>query len=307
MILGVCPNPCIDITIPIKNVRLREINRADCATTTYSGKAINALKALNVLGEYCVASGFMFENDKDAFCDDLGRHNIDSAFVNLLGDVRKNVKLVEPHGQLTEINTKSGNITDDDKKALLNKVAALSQKAKSVIISGSLPAACDDDYYGELVSVINHKAIKIVDTQDEMLLSTLKYGVDLIKPNKFELECIENRTLTSATEMIAACKKLLKAGAKNVLLSLGEKGAIWCNEKVSLFANSPKVIVRSPVGAGDSMIGVCAKLLSVTDDPREILRYAVAAGAASVMTDGTNPFNIDDLKSLYKKIVVGTI
>lgn len=307
MILGVCPNPCIDITIPVNNIRLRETNRADAAFTTYSGKAINALKTLNVLGEYTVASGFMFENDKDSFYDDLGNHNIDGAFVTLNGDVRKNIKLVEKDGQLTEINTKSAVVTEDDKKALLNKVLELSKKAKSVIISGSLPRGCDDEFYGELVSVLDTKAVKIIDTQDKMLLSTLRFGVDLIKPNKFELECIENRTLTNATEMIAACKKLITAGAKNVLLSLGEKGAILCNEKVSLYANSPKVIVKSPVGAGDSMIGVCAKLLTVTDDPKEILRYAVAAGAAAVMTEGTTPFNADDFKDLYKKIVVGTI
>lgn len=307
MILGVCPNPCIDITIPVNNIRLRETNRADAAFTTYSGKAINALKTLNVLGEYTVASGFMFENDKDSFYDDLSNHNIDGAFVTLKGDVRKNIKLVEKDGQLTEINTKSNPVTDEDKKALLNKVLELSKKAKSVIISGSLPQGCDDEFYGELVSVLDTKAVKIIDTQDKMLLSTLRFGVDLIKPNKFELECIENRTLTNATEMIAACKKLITAGAKNVLLSLGEKGAILCNEKVSLYANSPKVIVKSPVGAGDSMIGVCAKLLTVTDDPKEILRYAVAAGAAAVMTEGTNPFELEEFKELLKKVVIGTI
>lgn len=307
MILGVCPNPSIDITIPVNNLKLQQTNRADNATTTYSGKAINALKTLNVLGEFCVATGFMFSNDKELFLNDLSDHQIDSAFVTLAGDVRKNIKLVEPNGELTEINTKSVSITDDNKTALLNKVTQLSAKARAVIISGSLPEGCSPEYYGELVNAIDKKAIKIVDTHGDMLLSTLKYGVDLIKPNKFELECIENRTLTSVTDMVAACKKLIKAGAKNVLLSLGDKGAIMCNEDVCLFANSPKVIVKSPVGAGDSMIGVCAKLLTVTNDYKEILRYAIAAGTAAVMTEGTTPFNIEEFKSLYKKIVVGSI
>lgn len=307
MILGVCPNPSIDITIPIENLKLRQTNRADVSTTTYSGKAINALKTLSVLGEFCVATGFMFSKDKEMFLGDLSEHNIDSAFVTLPGDVRKNIKLIEPDGELTEINTKSANISYENKNALIEKVSKLSAKAKAVIISGSLPADCPDDYYGELVGAIDKNAVKIVDTQGNMLLSTLQYGVDLIKPNKYELECIENRTLTNVTDMVSACKKLIKAGAKNVLLSLGDKGAILCNENVCLFANSPKVIVKSPVGAGDSMIGVCAKLLTITNDVKEILRYAIAAGTAAVMTEGTNPFNIEDFKALYKKIVVSSI
>lgn len=307
MILGVCPNPSVDITIPVEKLVLRQTNRAAASTTTYSGKAINALKTLNVLGEFCVATGFMFSNDKEMFLNDLSEHNIDSAFVTLDGDVRKNIKIVEPNGLLTEINTQSANITEDDKNALIKKVSKLSTKAKAVIISGSLPADCPDNYYGEIVGAIDNNTVKIVDTQGNMLLSTLQYGVDLIKPNKFEIECIENRSLTNVSDMVAACKKFIKLGAKNVLLSLGDRGAILCNENVCLFANSPKVIVKSPVGAGDSMIGVCAKLLTVTNDAKEILRCAIAAGTASVMTKGTNPFNIEDFKSIYKKIVVSSI
>jgi 6-phosphofructokinase 2 len=61
---------------------------------------------------------------------------------------------------------------------------------------------------------------------------------------------------------------------------------------------SPTVRIRSAVGAGDSMVGGIVAALATGRPLREAIRYGVAAGAAAVMTDGTQLCRRADVERL---------
>jgi len=93
-------------------------------------------------------------------------------------------------------------------------------------------------------------------------------------------------------------KKLVELGAKNVIVSLADKGAVFVNEKVALTATVPKGELKSSVGAGDSMVAAfLAKSINSGDlDLKEAFRYSVASGSATAFSIGLGtPEKIDEL------------
>jgi 6-phosphofructokinase 2 len=61
------------------------------------------------------------------------------------------------------------------------------------------------------------------------------------------------------------------------------------------------VPIKSKVGAGDSMVGGIAFALARKDPLDEAVRFGVAAGAAAVMTPGTELCRKVDTQRLYER------
>ena len=104
--------------------------------------------------------------------------------------------------------------------------------------------------------------------------------------------------------MLEGAKKLVSMGAKYVLLSLGQSGAILTDGKTHLYCRSANVAVNSTVGAGDSMVSAASLMIEKGESMEEVLRCAVAAGTASVTTPGTNLFYKEQYQEIYDAIYV---
>ncbi len=304
MILSVCPNPSIDCTVELEQLNVGRLNRVNNKILTYSGKALNSAIGVRRLGGDSFATGFMYEGNGSLFQQTLDNEGVKHTFVWNKGSVRMNYKIVDNRSMLTEINDRGESVTIEKQKELLSLVNTLSKTSSIVIISGSLPMGIEDTYYGELVKSVNSKSKVIVDTEGDKLLSAVKQGVYLIKPNLRELENVVGKKLDSKKEYLDACNYLIDKGAQNVLLSLGREGAILTNGSVAYFCKSASVAVNSTVGAGDSMLSAVSVMTEKGADYEEILHSAVAAGTASITTPGTNLFYRDKYEEIYNKIFV---
>ena len=97
---------------------------------------------------------------------------------------------------------------------------------------------------------------------------------------------------------------LIEYGAQNVIISMGKYGAMLVSRKDTFFAPALMVEARSTVGAGDAMIGGVLAGLSRGESLEDSFRCGVAAGAASVMTDGTQLLRRPDFEALLPKVTV---
>ena len=306
-IFAVCPNPSVDVTLSLEKLNVGELNRVSPPVVTYSGKAVNALKAAAILGASGTATGFMPENDAAEFEKALESFGCGSAFINVGGSARRNVKICEADGTLTELNAPGAPVGDVDKAKLIDAVRDLSGGFTVTIVSGSLPDGCAPDYYGELSKACKSR-YKIVDAEGERLFGALSSGASLIKPNKSEAEKIVGYEIKSNADAVKAMKALIERGAGAVLLSMGADGAYISDGNVVFLAKAPKVSVLSPVGAGDCMVGAAAAFLAEFEGDLngdalcDLLRSAIAAGSASVSTPGTNLFEKAEYARLYNEI-----
>jgi 6-phosphofructokinase 2 len=86
---------------------------------------------------------------------------------------------------------------------------------------------------------------------------------------------------------------------------MGAGGAMLINGEGTQRIASPTVPIQSKIGAGDSMVGGITLGLARGWDVLEAARYGVAAGAAAVMTPGTQLCKKDDTERLYEQISGG--
>ncbi len=79
---------------------------------------------------------------------------------------------------------------------------------------------------------------------------------------------------------------VIDLGIKNVLVTLGPRGAVLINEKEKISHGVYDVVPVDTVGAGDCFVGVFAASLSKGMSTREALKFASAAASISVTKEG---------------------
>jgi fructose-1-phosphate kinase PfkB-like protein len=79
---------------------------------------------------------------------------------------------------------------------------------------------------------------------------------------------------------------------------------MYVSEKKTLVAPALRIEAKSTVGAGDAMIGGMLMGYEKTGDMAKAFRYGIAAGAASVMTEGTQLIVRSDFEKLLAQVKV---
>lgn len=110
------------------------------------------------------------------------------------------------------------------------------------------------------------------------------------------------RQLHSLDEICSAAQSFVDRGVRHVVVSLGKDGALYAGEEGCLYAPEIPVEVKSTVGAGDAMVGGILYGLTRHGSMREGFRAGVAAGTASVMTEGTQLVIPQDFMRLLPQV-----
>lgn len=302
MIYTLTLNPALDYTIKLENLYLGKINLTKETEILPGGKGINVSSVLKNLEIESIAIGFISGFTGKEIERKLNENNIKTEFIELENQrSRINIKVIEKTKE-TAINTKGPNILEEDIEKLYKKIEKI-EDGDFLVLSGSIPNGIDQDIYEKICKKLKNKNIKIiVDSTNELLLKTLKYKPFLIKPNKPELEEIFKTKIKNKQEAIKYAQALQEKGAKNIIVSMGEEGAIFIDEnknKYNIDALKPKKIVNT-VGAGDSMIaGFLAGYLKYKDYGKA-LKLGVSAATATVGTIylGTK----EDITEYFNKI-----
>ncbi len=109
---------------------------------------------------------------------------------------------------------------------------------------------------------------------------------DIFAPNEIESEMLSGMSVTSLEEAEAAAHCLLAKGMRAVVMTLGERGALYVDRDQVFHAPACKVKAVDPTGAGDAFIGALAVYLSEGVPLNTALSRANAAAALSVMRIG---------------------
>jgi len=132
-----------------------------------------------------------------------------------------------------------------------------------------------------LVTILNPAPACEIEDDDFQL-------IDFFTPNETEAEFYLNKKIETEKDIKSASEQFLKKGIKNVVMTLGEKGCYFANEKENFFINAFKL--KEPVldttGAGDAFNGALAVGLSKDLDLEEALKFANKVAAISTTKQG---------------------
>jgi ribokinase len=119
------------------------------------------------------------------------------------------------------------------------------------------------------------------------LLPGLLELTDLILPNETELELLTGKPVSTVLEARDAAKDLIAAGAKEVIVTLGERGALHVTAQNAVHHQPRVVKAFDSTGAGDAFIGALVSALSRGLAIEHAIEFANAAAAVSVTRAGT--------------------
>jgi ribokinase len=112
---------------------------------------------------------------------------------------------------------------------------------------------------------------------------------DFIIPNETELSLLTGMEVKDVSTAEAAAKKLLERGAKNVIVTLGSKGALIVDATQATHIDAFKVDVVDTTAAGDAFIGGFAVALDSASLLADAVRYGCACGALATTRFGAQP------------------
>jgi ribokinase len=107
-----------------------------------------------------------------------------------------------------------------------------------------------------------------------------------ITPNQTEAELLTGIGVVDERSAAAAAERLLQRGVENVVVTLGENGALLCNSDGTHYQNAPSVSVVDSTAAGDTFNGVLVALLAEGRPMKYSVHLAVKAASLSVQTAG---------------------
>lgn len=287
MIYTVTFNPAIDYVIKMDEMNIGRVNRSKSEKMYCGGKGINVSLVLAELGIKSKALGFAAGFTGRAIEDGVRACGVETDFVHLKsGCSRINVKIKS--SSETEINGQGPAIDGEALDELFAKLDAL-EDGDILVLAGSIPDSMPPDVYEKILERLqnpqNKKIKTVVDATKNLLTNVLKYKPFLIKPNNHELEELFGVTLKTNGEIEKYARKLKDMGARNVLVSMAEDGALLLDENGKTHVCGVcRGTVKNSVGAGDSMVaGFIAG--SEQGDYEYALKLGTAAGGATAFSD----------------------
>jgi len=255
-IITVTLNPAIDQTVFVDHLIPGTMHRASRSHRQAGGKGINVGTMLSIGGASVAVAGFLGEANPSIFEEHFRSHNLRDAFVRVPGETRTGIKIVDAkEDSTTDVNLPGPAPTEAQCERLLNKLLKLVQPGMWVVISGSLPVGVEPSFLVRMIQALRAADAKVaVDSSGVALTAALETGVDLAKPNAHELAEFLGAEPKGFKAVLKAARQLHRERVPNLIVSLGDEGALFLSENAELMASAPPVQVVSTVGAGDSLL-----------------------------------------------------
>lgn len=295
-------NPSVDLAVGTDTVRADDKLRCSAPTRDPGGGGVNVARAARRLGADVLAIVPVGGPTGAHLRGLLDAESLAVEAIDIEGDTRESWTVDETSSDdQYRFVLPGASLSPEEVEECLT--TAIDRAGQLVVGSGSLPPDVPDDTWAELVrrsAAAGHRTI--VDTSGEALRAAVAAGAWLVKPNLGELSDLVGRELTTDSEIREAAEELLGDGTEAVLVSLGAGGVLVVTADHADHVRSPTVPIRSRVGAGDSTVAGLATSLVRGDDLQTAVRWGVAAGAAAVMTEGSELCHAEDTERLYAEL-----
>ncbi|GEN46297.1 1-phosphofructokinase [Alkalibacillus haloalkaliphilus] len=303
-------NPAIDKTITLPTFELGGLNRlTHKPVIDPGGKGVNVAKVLNQLNTPVTATGYIAGQSGQKFVEELTSLGINTAFQNIQGDIRTNLKIVDQsREQTTEINEPGFSVEDKDILKFNQTFDELLNDTSYLVLGGSTPKGIGDDQYRRYIELAKQKGVKtILDASGSALREGLKANPYAIKPNIHELEELYDTSFETKDDVLKASHQLVEGGVQLVIVSLGADGALFVGREESYEVNPFKIVPKSTVGAGDSMVGAIVYALNHNFSLKQLSKWSTTAGTITASKAGTNVCTLAEIEELVDQVHVQAI
>jgi 6-phosphofructokinase 2 len=299
-------NPAIDKSSAVAQVVAEWKLRCDPPEYEPGGGGVNVSRAIQKMGGDSVAFYPAGGLAGRMLSDLLDREGLHHQAMSIAGVTRENFIVLEKStGQQYRFGMPGPTLKEVEWRRCLEEMSRLLPHIDYLVASGRLPPGVPVDFYGQLAKLARkHSTRLIVDTSGEALRLAVEEGVFLIKPNLPEFAELTGQERVDEMQEERLARELVSTHKSEVVVvSLGAAGVLAASAEGAERVRAPLVPIRSKVGAGDSTVAGIVFALVQGKSWREAVRFGVAAGAAAVMTPGTELCRREDVERLYERLM----
>ena len=308
VIVTLTMNPALDVATSAASVRPG--HKLRCATPRFDpgGGGINVARTITALGGEALAifpSGGAAGERIERL---LAEQGVPHRALPIAGATRESITVADRRaGEHYRFILPGPALSTAERQACLAAIVALDPRPRWLVASGSLPPGVGDDFYAGLAHFCEANGVQMVlDTSGPALAACRGANLYLVKPSLSELAGLVGHDVEGeAAELAAACTVRSMGYARNVLVSLGERGALLVSDEGHRRIPAIPVAARSAVGAGDAMVGALVLALDRGRPLSQAIYYAAGAGAAALLAPGTQLVRASDVDRLYRSAHVG--
>jgi 6-phosphofructokinase 2 len=305
-IVSLAMNPAIDKSSSVEHVIPERKLYCNPPRFEPGGGGVNVSRAIKKLGGDSLllypAGGYTGRRLEDL----LDEEGIAQRLLSIEGTTRESLAVLEEStGQQYRFGMPGPVLKEDEWKKCLEELSALHPAPAYLVASGSLPPGVPPDFYARVARMGKEFGAKvIVDASGDPLKQALQEGVFLIKPNLREFRDLAGEGKMEESQTRAEAQRLVQAGRCEVLvISLGAAGVLLVSKDRTEPIRPPTVPIASKVGAGDSMVAGIVLSLAGGRTVRDSVLFGIAAGAAAVMTPGSELCRREDTERLYARML----
>ena len=304
MIVSLTPNTTLDLTVFVPELVTNTTIRATRTYHSMGGKPTDAAWILGRMGVGSLALGLAAGTVGAKVKSMLEAFSVTTDFIEAEGETRINTVIIdESSGEHTTITTTSMSVRSQHLEALRRRYRQALPSASVVITGGSLPPGLTPAFYAEAIDLAKAQNVPVVfDAAPPNLNAGLEARPDFIKPNEHELSALVGRKLKTVAELYAAGSEILARTGTQVVLTLGEDGALAILKDRSYRIPPLPIAVSSPAGAGDAVLAGLAHAIHQRQPIEAGLRLGIATATAVCLHPATAAYDIADMQRFLPQV-----
>ena len=307
MILCINANAALDNILFIDRFRSGETMRPARVVTSVGGKGLDSALVLRTLGAPVRAVSFAAGRNGQTLADLLKERDVPVEFIWVPGETRvANVIVETDFNHHSHITTSGYTVNAQDCEAFKQVVCHHARQASWVIIGGTLPGGAPVSLYREIISLLHQNQVQVlIDCAGQLSLAALVATPEIVKMNQEEFSHTFHTHPISMVGWLGAVREVMQRfHLHNFVLTCGRKGLLAFTPQATYLASAPQQKEVNAAGSGDAVSSALTYRLSLGEPWEAALRWAVAAGAAVVLTEGTAECRLSDVERIYTETSV---
>lgn len=307
MILSLNANAAVDHVIFVDHFTPGETMRTRREVVGVGGKGLCTAQVLAALGAPVQALTFIAGEKGRALEKILAERHIPADLVWVEGETRVIYVIVETDANRhSHISFAGYGVTAEQCEQYLTRVERLAEQAQWALMAGSLPDGAPLDFYRKVIQRLHARGVKVlIDSTGKPARAALGAAPEVLKMNRSEFVETFGTCPQSTGGWQAAYQQLhTDYSVGSLVVTCGVEGILALTPEGAYQARGPALKEVNAAGSGDgASAGLVMRLCEGADWP-DALRFAVAAGGAVVLTEGTAECRSEDVTWLLPQAEV---
>jgi tagatose 6-phosphate kinase len=309
MIVVFAPNPALERVALVEQFQPGQGPQKPMRVATFAGGGgLRAASVIRMLGGDVLALGFVGGHLGAILRDCLDRQDVPHVLTPTAAGTRGDFLLLDKdRGVITEVPEIPPAYTEAEAETLLATLARHLERASLLLVADGQEDT-DPALFSRAIRAAQERGVPVLaDACGGALDAAVGAGVWLVRVNLKMLQRRTERSLRHDSAILEEARAMRAKGVENVVVTLGEEGALLVTESGAWRVKAPIVSHFNPTGSGETLSGALAVHYQESGDIVEALRYGCAAASVNVTHDEPGYATPGEVAVLFPRTIAGPI